>query len=127
MMLVLVTFLFSCQKKEIGPTSLEGTWELRHILGVQIAGAPSRFEKGNGRLIEFSQNRYRRIDNGQVIAEGTYKIVEESAEIDENKYENRIVFDDDAWKIFVKISGNKLLLCRGTIAADGTTSTYEKL
>jgi hypothetical protein len=126
-LVVLVTLLFGCAKEDIKPEKLEGQWELRHMLGVQVAGAPSTFEKGNGSIIEFSGDRYKRINDGKVIDEGTYKIVEESAEIDGNKYENRIIFDDDEWKVFIKISGRSLQLCYGTIASDGFTNTYEKL
>lgn len=126
-LVVLLTLLFGCTKEDIKPEKLEGQWEMRHMLGVQIAGAPSHFEKGNGNIIEFSGNRYKKIYDGKVEKEGTYKIVEESAEIDGTKYENRIIFDDDEWKVFIKISGKSLQLCYGTIASDGFTNTYQKL
>jgi hypothetical protein len=127
LMLVLATLFFGCEKAKIEPESLEGKWELRHILGVQVADSPSDFEKGNGSTIEFSGNEYHITENGTVISKGTYVIVKESAEIDGTEYQNRIVFDNADQKIFIKLSNNKLLICRGSIAADGSTATYEKM
>src|SRR5690606_33039214 len=113
---VLTSLLFACGKDKIQPESLVGTWELRHVLGVQIANAPSDFEKGNGNIIEFSSHDYKRIKDGGVVAEGTYKIVEESAEIDGVKYKNRIIFDNDDGKVFIKLAQNELFISTGSIA-----------
>lgn len=127
-MLILLTLLFSCKKGEVGSETLKGKWEVRHILGVQVAGAPSKLEKGNGSIIEFSGENYMRIEGKKVISEGIYKITDGSGEVDGNKYEKRIIFNDDTdWRVFIKISGNQLLICNGSIASDGTTTTYEKL
>ncbi|MGX5690391.1 hypothetical protein [Arcticibacter tournemirensis] len=125
--LVFAVLLFGCKEDEVQPESLIGTWELRHVLGGQIAGAPSDFPKGNGKIIQFSADEYQRIEDGKVVSTGTYRIVKESAEIDGTKYEQRIIFDDDQWKTFIRLTGNKILICSGTIAADGTTATYEKI
>ncbi|MEH6305233.1 hypothetical protein RYH73_06235 [Olivibacter sp. CPCC 100613] len=125
--LIFFALFFSCGKDKNRPESLGGKWELRHILGVQIKDAPSDFEKGNGNVIEFSANEYQRIENGTLVSKGTYAIVEESAEIDGTQYEHKIVFDDSDQKVFIKISGNQLLICLGPIASDGTTITYEKI
>lgn len=124
---LVAVLLFGCKKDEVQPESLIGTWELRHVLGVQVAGAPSDFPKGNGSIIQFSADEYQQIEKGKVISTGTYRIVKESAEIDGTKYDQRIIFDDDQWKTFIKLSGGDLLVCNGTIAADGTTATYEKV
>lgn len=127
LILIFATLIFGCGKDKIQPESLEGKWEMRHILGGQIQDAPSDFEKGNGNIIEFSANEYQRIEDGVVISKGTYAIVEESAEIDGTKYESKIVFDDSDQKIFIKVLGNKLLVCHGPTASDGYTVTYEKM
>ncbi len=125
--IIFAVLLFGCKEDQVQPESLIGTWELRHVLGVQIAGAPSDFPKGNGSIIQFSADEYQRIEDGKVVSTGTYRIVKESAEIDGTKYDQRIIFDDDQWKTFIKLTGNKLLICSGTIAADGATATYEKI
>jgi len=127
LILVLSTLFFGCEKEKTQPESLVGTWELRHVLGVQIADAPSHFEKGNGSIIEFSTHEYQRIEDGTVVSEGTYEIVEESAEIDGTKFENRIIFDGDDRKVFIKLSGDELLISYGSTSHDGSTNTYEKM
>lgn len=119
--------LLSCEKEEVRAESLKGAWELRHVLGIQVAGAPSHFEKGNGNVIEFSENGYKKTEKGKVIVEGTYTLAAESAKIDGTKFENSIDFDNGSYKVFVRISGNQLLISNGSIASDGVTSTYEKL
>ncbi|MHA4894884.1 hypothetical protein ACXZ1K_09040 [Pedobacter sp. PWIIR3] len=128
--LAIITLLFSCKKEneDMQPENLLGKWEVRSILGVQVAGAPSQFAKGNGSIIEFSATNYKRIEGGKVITEGTYTIVDATADIDGNKYEKRILFDDEKdWRVFIKFSGKQLLICNGSIASDGSTVTYEKL
>lgn len=128
----LITLLFSCKDDthDIQPDTLIGTWEVRHILGVQVANAPSVFPKGNGQIIQFSASEYQEINDGKVISKGSYKIVDEqAAEIDGTTYTQRIVFEDKSvdWKVFIKLSGTKLSLCYGSIAHDGWTDTYEKI
>src|SRR5690606_22069742 len=113
------------EKEKTQPQSLVGKWELRHVLGVQIADAPSQFEKGNGNIIEFSADEYQRVADGKVYAKGTYEIVQDTTEIDSTKYQSRIIFDASDWKVFIKVSGNKLHIRRGSIDADGTTNTNE--
>lgn len=125
--LFVATLFFGCGKEKLQPESLIGKWELRRVLGGQIADAPSHYEKGNGNIIEFSALEYHRIDDGMVVSKRHYEIVEESAEIDGTEFTNRIVFDDTDQKVFINLSGNKLLICLGPIAADGTTSAYEKM
>ncbi|WP_457288187.1 hypothetical protein [Pedobacter sp. UYP24] len=126
--LIALTLLFSCKKGEISPETLNGRWEVRHVLGVQVAGEPSELDKGNGSIIEFSGENYKKIENGVVITKGTFKITNEYGEVDGNRYEKRIIYDDDTdWRVLIKISGNKLIICNGSIASDGTTMTYEKL
>lgn len=126
-MFFFITLGFACQTEEVQPETLEGTWELRHILGVQVAGAPSQFKKGNGSIIRFVGNKYERIEAGKVLMAGAFTIIKDSAEVDGNKYANKIIYDDQAWGDHIKITGKQMLICTGTIAADGTTSTYEKI
>lgn len=117
----------ACKKNEMKPARLEGSWELRHILGVQVAGAPSDYARGNGDIIKFKGNKYQRFLDGEEIFSGTFEISEGKADIDGTRYSSVIVFDGKTWQSYIKIEGKKLRICSGTIAADGTTMTYEKM
>lgn len=60
-LLCLVIFAVAgCDKEaEIVPdTDLFGTWELRHVLGIQIAGTSPDFPAGNGNLVKFDGDKY---------------------------------------------------------------------
>ncbi len=127
--IVLATLLFGCKKDEEAQVeSLIGTWELRHVYGVQVAGAPADFEDGNGNIIQFSSDEYQMIADGKVVTKGTYSIVKiDGLEIDGTAYQYKFVFDGDTtWNTYFKLSGNTLAICVGSVASDGTTSTYEK-
>lgn len=125
--LFLATLFFSCDKDKNQPESYVGKWELRHVLGVQVANSPDTFEKGNGNIVELSADNYKNIVDGVVVTEGTYTIEKESTEIDGTKFENSVTFGNENRKAFIKLSGNKLLICYGPTASDGYTNTYERL
>jgi hypothetical protein len=57
--LLLVAVLAGCKKEKALPTSVVGTWELRNVFGVQVAGAPSTFKAGNGDIITFTATEYQ--------------------------------------------------------------------
>lgn len=127
LVMVFALLLFSCKKDEVQPESLIGTWELRHVLGGQIANVPHDYPEGNGSIIQFSSSEYQIIAEGRVISKGTYHIVQDQAEIDGTSYKQQIIFDEEPEKAYIKLSGSKLLVCWGTIALDGYTNTYEKI
>jgi len=125
--LLLAIVLTGCKKEKALPTSVIGTWELRDVLGTQVAGAPSTFKVGNGNIIAFTDTEYQRINDGNVTGKGTYKIVDASAEIDGNTFNKAILYDNQGRKWYFKISGSKLLISPGSMASDGFTMTYQGL
>jgi len=137
LLITLVTLFVSCGKEdrdllEVDSASIEGRWELRHVLGVQIADAPSDFEAGNGIIMEFDGQRYHQIANEAPHIEGTYEVVEvEPIEIDGTEYKRKIIFTSESEHRtsdqYVKILGNKLMLSTGSRAHDGSTATYDKI
>ncbi|WP_134087966.1 hypothetical protein [Olivibacter sp. XZL3] len=140
LLIALVALFVGCGKEdrdllEVDSASIQGRWELRHVLGVQIADAPSDFEAGNGNIIEFDGQRFRQISQYEeeaVTSDGTYEVVEvEPIEIDGTKYRRKIIFTSESEHRtsdqFVKISGNKLMLSTGSRSHDGSTATYDKI
>jgi hypothetical protein len=128
--ITIATLLLGCKKEEEDTVdavnhSIIGKWELRHIMGVQVAGAPSTFAKGNGDIILFSDDQYQRFVNGQLVAEGSYTIVQESANIDGTSYNYAVIYGGLKW--YYNTSRNKLKLSIGSVASDGVTVTYEKI
>lgn len=125
--LLLAVVSAGCKKEKALPQSIVGSWELRNLYGVQVPGAPSAFKAGNGDVIVFTDTEYQKINDGKVTTKGTYKIVNESAEIDGNSYSKALIYDNKGTKWYFKISGNNLLISVGSIAYDGFTMTYENL
>src|SRR5687768_15263299 len=102
LLLVCITF-FGCKKEELGSgndtlETLTGTWELRHILGVQVANAPSDFLPGNGLIITFEGSGYRKTSNGKVLDSGTYTLEKKYSQIDGEEYESIMILNSDANK-----------------------------
>jgi len=128
--LILMVFTFvSCDKEERLQSKLEGTWELRHIEGgYRPANSPSDYEPGNGNILIFDGNKFQYKHGVQAAINGTYTVIKEETEVNGEKLSHKIVFqsDQNIGDPFFKISGDKLRLYYGHIAADGFVSTYEK-
>ncbi|MDP2413245.1 hypothetical protein [Daejeonella sp.] len=119
----------SCDKEERLQSKLEGTWELRHIEGgYRPANSPSDYEPGNGNILKFDGNKFQQKYGTNPAINGTYTIIEEEAEVNGEKLSHKIDFqsDQNVIDLYFKISGGKLSLYYGHIAADGFVSTYEK-
>ena len=125
--LTLVIVLAGCKKEKALPQSIVGSWELRNVYGIQVAGSPSTFKAGNGDVIVFTDTEYQKMNDGKVTTKGTYKIVNESAEIDGNTFSKALIYNDQGMKWYFKISGKNLIISAGSIAYDGFTMTYENL
>lgn len=126
-LLVMLT-LISCDKEEQLENNLEGSWELRHVLGVQIAGASPDHLPGNGHIIKFEGNNYQALSKGAVVSSGTFLLIKDETEIDGAKYSFKIDFDQKLdLDMYVKVSGRTLKTSVGSITHDGFTLTYAKL
>lgn len=125
---MLAALLTGCKKDKASSHSVVGKWELRNILGVQIANMPSVYKAGNGNIIEFTDTEFQNIQNGKTISKRTYVIVDASADIDGNSYSKALIYDNNEHsKWYFKISGDKLTMSVGPMASDGVTTTYQKV
>lgn len=119
----------SCDKEERLQSKLEGTWELRHIEGgYRPANSPSNYEPGNGNILKFDGNKFQQKYGNNPAINGTYTIIEEETNVNGDNLSYKIDFqsDQNIGDPFFKISGGKLRLYYGHIAADGFVSMYEK-
>ncbi|WP_143167213.1 hypothetical protein [Mucilaginibacter sp. OK098] len=130
LMLALLTILLSCKKNDTAQKiALNGTWEYRGITCFCIRDSSMNDGKpGNGSIINFNNDSYKRFIKGVLQKGGTYQIVQEKSG-NTNNLVNRIIYDNDtaSEKTFYKIEQNKLTFFGTTpIAADGTEIYYEK-
>lgn len=122
---MLLFSLISCKKKS-EESNLNGSWELRYIAGIQIAGTDPNFKAGNGNIIKFSDHTFEKYENNKMIDSGTFSIQKEEAPVNNYKSNYSIVFNNNTDKVYLNLSGKKLIVFMGSIAADGTESHYEK-
>jgi hypothetical protein len=123
--LVVLLTIMSCEKKSV-LEELNGSWELRHIEGIQVANVDPNFKPGNGNLLKFEGQKYERYYDGKKEESGTFTITPENTTINNRKANYSITFNNDTEKTYLSLLNNKLILFNGVIAADGTESTYEK-
>ncbi|MCV9928593.1 hypothetical protein OIU83_13070 [Flavobacterium sp. LS1R49] len=121
---MLLLTIISCQKNSASD-ELNGTWELRHIEGIQVAGVDPNFKAGNGNLFKFEGQNFEKYNDGKKVETGTFTITPEEMPINNRKANYSITFNNKE-KTYVSLIENKLILFNGMIAADGTESTYEK-
>jgi hypothetical protein len=117
--------LLSC-KKDNTPNNdqLIGKWEYRGTSCYCTPPDPSLVKPGNGNIIVFTANTYKRLKKDTLIKSGTYRT---------RKYDNaheQIMYDNDtsiSSIVFFRIEG-KILTFYGTIplAADGPEDHYER-
>lgn len=123
----ILAVLLSCKKdKTPNNDQLIGSWEYR---GTDCYCEPpknlSAVQAGNGNIIVFTANTYKRMHKDTLIKSGNYRT---------RRYDNvheQIMFDNDTSAnsiTFFKIEG-KILTFYGTVplAADGPEDHYEKL
>lgn len=124
--LLLIT-IFSCKKKdsEPSPATLNGTWELRHVLGIQVQGADPNYSPGNGNIFVFTNGNFKSYTNSKPLDSGTYTIQKEDLAINNNKANYSILLNNKT-KFYIKIAKRTLIVFDGVIAADGYEATYEK-
>lgn len=121
-----ILFAFTACKKKSLEKGINGTWELRYVAGGQIAGADPNYKKGNGDIYVFNNQNFERYSNGKVIQSGTFVMSTESKEINNNHANSAITFSTSTEKYYTNLSGSKLTIFIGVIAADGVEVTYER-
>jgi len=122
--MLLLLSVISCKKKSAEST-LNGTWELRYIEGIQIAGADPNFKAGNGNVLKFSESNYERYADHKLIDSGTFTFQKEEVRINNSK-SNFSVLLKNKEKVYINLAGKKLVVFYGQIAADGVENHYEK-
>ena len=126
--LVSLLFVFSaCRKNgkcsdDQSEGKLNGTWELRSVVGGFSGG--KTYPDGNGNIIKFEGSTYTRYTNGQQYSQGSFTISKEIFP-ENNKVMDKLKSLDGA-EVFVEITSNILTIYHGSIAADGTRSTYAR-
>ncbi|HEY0895908.1 MAG TPA: hypothetical protein VGE15_05100 [Sphingobacteriaceae bacterium] len=120
--------MLGCKKENV-EKSIVGTWELRNVAGGQLPVDPSVIAPGSGSLITFSDDGYERRVKGTVVSSGSYSLRKESANVNGDNADYRIVFDDQssAIKSYISLSGNTLKIHYGEIALDGIQETYKRI
>lgn len=123
----LLFFITSCKKKTIEPTEadLNGTWELRYLAGIQVAGMDPNYKPGNGNLLKFNQESYERYDSGKLVDSGKFTIKPDVTTVSSSQTNYSILLKNQT-KLYLNLSAKKLIVFDGIIASDGTEATYEK-
>lgn len=121
-----VFFAFTACKKKSLEKGINGTWELRYVAGGQIAGANPNYKKGNGDIYVFNNQNFERHSQGKIVQSGTFVLSTESKFINNSHANSAITFSTSTEKYYTNLSGNKLTIFLGVIAADGIESTYER-
>lgn len=121
-----ILFTFSACKKKSIEKGINGTWELRHVAGGMLAGVDPNIKKGNGDIYIFNNQNFERYSNGKIIQSGTFVISTESKDINNNHANSAIIFSTSTEKYYTNLSGDKLIIFMGVIAADGVEVTYER-
>lgn len=121
-----ILFVFTACKKKSLEKGINGTWELRHLVGGMIAGADPNYKKGNGDIYVFNDQKFDRYSKGKIIESGTFVISTERKDINNNHANSAITFSTSTEKYYTNLSGDKLTIFIGVIAADGVEVTYER-
>jgi hypothetical protein len=124
--LLLIFSLISCKKKE-QESNLQGSWELRRIEGIQVAGVDPNFKSGNGNVLKFNGNNYEWYNENKLQSSGTFTIQPDVRPINNLKSNYSLTLsNDNQIQLYIHLEGKKLVVFLGVIAADGTESHYEK-
>jgi hypothetical protein len=141
LMSFLTLVIFSCKKNKSNDDpnesyKLTGWWELAETSAAMMPGVKT-YDRGNGNMISFTDGKYAQYNNGQLIKEGVYTVVEDNT-VEENvclanlkaTYTQRLVFDDNysAAKIFIYKNAGRLSMISGCYAVDaGHNEVYRSI
>lgn len=125
--LILLITIFGCKKKDSAesPVTLNGSWELRNVLGLQVQGADPNYTPGNGNIFVFSEGNFKKYANGKLVDSGSYTIQKEEVKINNNASNYSMLLNNKT-KLYLKIADRTLVIFDGVIAADGYEATYER-
>lgn len=112
----------SCKKNRDG-SALQGSWELRTTVGGMLPD--QTYPPGNGNRIKFTDTAYEMYEKGALTKAGKYSISPESKKINNDTADYKLVLDGTT-TYYLKVSGNKIVIFIGVIAADGVEMTYQK-
>jgi hypothetical protein len=121
---VIITGL-CCTKRVSTNNSLVGSWELRSWYGGYSATGGGTLQPGNGNIYSFTGNTYRYYENNVLRDSGNYII---TTGVNPNTGDSlpAILFNN-AYKYSFSLSGDKLTMYVGTVAADGVVNTYQRI
>lgn len=129
--LLLITLLaafMGCKKDAANKVGLKGSWEYRGTACYCLAATDTNAKKpGNGNIIIFADNTYKRFAKDTLKKSGTYVFAKDTLG---SQPVNRIIYDNDTAsdKIFFRIDQNKLTFFGQTpLAADGPEYYYERI
>ena len=126
--LSLIIAVSACKKENRLESKLEGTWELRHLIGFVPPDRKGDRPPGNGDIYTFKGNNFERLMGGIIIDSGTFLVLNDISNYNE-KLEFKIVFDGGKYDntIPFQLVSGKLILHFGALASDGAIATYAKL
>ena len=126
--LSLIIAVSACKKENRLESKLEGTWELRHLIGFVPPDRKGDRPPGNGDIYTFKGNNFERLMGGIIIDSGTFLVLNDISNYNE-KLQFKLVLDGDKYdsSIPFKMTGEKLVLHFGALASDGAIETYARL
>ncbi|WP_442587312.1 hypothetical protein ACSBL2_14815 [Pedobacter sp. AW31-3R] len=122
LLLFCVTLFFSC-KKEVSPSSISGSWTLTNVQGGYMVTGTG--EQKHKHVIKFNGNVYEKYVDDKLVVSSNYTLTTDKF-AGTGKEMDAFVLENTNYKVFLEIKKKKLILYDGTIAADGTISTYTK-
>jgi hypothetical protein len=129
--LVLFSTISSCKKDPVpNETTLNGSWELRYLLGIQVPGIDPNFKPGNGNIYTFNNGKYQISQQSKAVDSGTYVIQKDERKINNNTSTHSMQITSKVYSsrnLYLKISSSTLVVFDGVIAADGIEATYAKI
>ena len=132
----------SCKKTEAPPLivepsgfivtdsgSIKGFWELRYVIGCQIANCDPIFEPGNGNTWQFTDSTYivtnKSLNPPYSVSDTALYTPGREYSYATNKETDFFTKKDSPYgNIFFEINKDTLTLYRGIIAADGSIEKY---
>lgn len=125
---IITLIIISCKKDNSLNSNLSGSWEFRGAACYCTpATDPNAAKPGNGNILTFAGNSYKRYVKNGLQKSGTYTI---SVITSGGETRNRISFNSDTTYIppYVKIEGTKMTFYGDVpAAADGLEVYYEKI